>query len=201
MSEETNQEELEILPTEEVQYEENDTGSEIIVDENYTPVKDSNTLMNPETGEVVDVKSLPPFERIKFVSERAGKTINDPDKSCKKCYGRGYVNIDAQDGVPTPCTCIFKDFYAANPYYKGVEFPSYNRKMRKQIEKQNKRKQLPNPALEKRQKRMNDLMKESIRKMLAKEASENVEVVESQPEVVPFDGIESAEFSPTKSEE
>jgi hypothetical protein len=201
MSEETqNQEELE-LPLEEIQYEEQADSTDIVVDENYTPVKDANVLLNPETGEVVDVKTLPPFERIKFVSERSGKKINDPDKSCKKCYGRGYVNIDVQDGVPTPCTCIFKDFYAANPYYKNVEYPSYNRKMRKQIEKQNKRKQLPNPALEKRQKKMNDLMKESIKKMLAKEASETVEVETESPEVVPFDGVESAEFTQATSEE
>lgn len=201
MSEEINQEELEILPTEEIQYEEDESGSEIAVAESYAPVKDTNVLLNPTTGEVVDVKTLPPFERIKFVSERSGKTINDPDKKCKKCYGRGYVNIDVKDGVPTPCTCIFKDFYAANPYYKGVEYPSYNRKMRRHLERQSKKKPVANPALEKRQKRMNDLMKDNIRKMLAKEASENVEVDSVETEVVPFEGVESAEFTQPASEE
>jgi hypothetical protein len=200
MSEELQNIEEELLPVEEVQYED-ESGSEIVTTENYAQLKDENVLLNPETGEVVDVKSLPPFERIKFVSERAGKTINNPDHKCKKCYGRGYVNIDAQDGVPTPCTCIFKDFYAANPYYRGVEYPSYNRKMRKLYERQAKAKPVSNPALEKRQKRMNDLMKQNIRKMLAAEAEANAEIESVETEVLPFDGVESAEFTPVASEE
>jgi hypothetical protein len=200
MSEELQNIEEELLPVEDVQYDE-DSGSEIVTTENYAQLKDENVLLNPETGEVVDVKSLPPFERIKFVSERAGKTINNPDQKCKKCYGRGYVNIDAQDGVPTPCTCIFKDFYAANPYYRGVEYPSYNRKMRKLYEKQAKAKSTTNPSLEKRQKRMNDLMKQNIRKMLAAEAEENAQIESVETEVLPFDGVESAEFAPVVSEE
>lgn len=190
----------ELLPVEEVQYEE-ESGSEISTIDNYAQIKDENVLLNPETGEVVDVKSLPPFERIKFVSERAGKTINNPDHKCKKCYGRGYVNVDAQDGVPTPCTCIFKDFYAANPYYRGVEYPSYNRRMRRAYERQAKAKPVSNPALEKRQKRMNDLMKQNIKKMLAEEAANNVEVESMETEVLPFEGVESAEFTPITSEE
>lgn len=199
MSEETNLEE-ELLPIEEAQYEE-ESGSEISTTENYAPIRDENILVNPETGAVVDVRTLPPFERIKFVSNRSGKTINDPDKNCKHCYGRGYTAVDVQDGVPTPCKCIFKDFYAANPHYKNVEYPSYNRQMRRHIEKSNKKKQIPNPVLEKRQKRMNDLMMTNIKKMLANDISQSAELETVEPEVLPFSGVESAEFSPIVSEE
>jgi len=197
--------EEEILPTEEIQYEADsvETGT-ITTSDNYKPVKDETVLVDPTTGAVIDVKTLPPFERIKFVSERMGKKINDPDKNCKKCYGRGYVNIDANDGVPTPCQCIFHDFYEANPYYKNVEYPSFNRATKRAYERQAKKKHLPNHALEKRQKRMNDLMKDSIKKMLAKEALENAELETAETEVIeqaPFDGVESAEFTPIKSEE
>jgi len=200
MSEETNLEE-ELLPVEDIQYEE-EAGLDISTTENYDAIKDDTILVNPETGEVVDVRTLPPFERIKFVSNRSGKTINDPDKNCKHCYGRGYTAIDVQDGIPTPCKCIFKDFYAANPHYKNVEFPSYNRQMRRHIDKTSRKKPVANPALEKRQKRMNDLMMANIKNMLANDIGESAEIETTvQEEVLPFTGVESAEFTPTVSEE
>ena len=170
--------ENEELPLEPIQYEDDSYESgEIVTGEQYAQVKDETVLLNPTTGETIDVKTLPPLERMKFVSNREGKTLNDPDKNCKHCHGRGYTSIDAQDGVPTPCKCLFKDFYEANPYYKNVEMPSYNRKYRRAMERQKKRKPVANPALEKRQKRINDLMVAKVRSMLAEEA--NLEAFES----------------------
>lgn len=168
-------EENENLELSQVQYED-DTYEPGTVEtgEQYSGIKDTTVLLNPTTGETIDLDTLSPFERIKYVSLREGKTINDPDPKCKHCYGRGYVNIDAVDNIPTPCKCLFRDFYKQNPHF-NVSMPSYNRKARRAMERASKKKPVSNPALEKRQKRMNDLMINKIRQMLATETSENAQ--------------------------
>lgn len=196
--------ENELLPVEEIQYEDDDAGETIqTAPETYGSLKGETVLYDDKTGQLVDIKTLPPFERIKMVSNREGKTINEPVKNCKHCYGRGYTAIDAHDGVPTPCTCVFRDFYKQNPGYKNTDFPSFNRKTRREMKKYYTRKQLPNPALEKRQKRMNAVLTEAAKSLLAKDVAESAEIESMivEPEVVPFDGIESAEFTEVVKED
>lgn len=177
--------ELEVV-NEPIVYDDDNFESPVIeTNGNYENIKDSSVLLNSETGEIVDINTLSVFERIKYVSNKEGKTINDPLPSCKKCHGRGYTYIDAEDGIPTPCKCVFRDFYAQNPHF-NVDMPSYNRKARKAMERNAKKKPVPNPALEKRQKRMNVLMIDKIKKMLAEQAvdSSELESVNESAEIV-----------------
>jgi len=47
-----------------------------------------------------------PFQVMKSLSEKIGSVINDPNPSCKSCYGRGYIGRDSSSKAPIPCRCI-----------------------------------------------------------------------------------------------
>lgn len=67
------------------------------------PLAPATIDINSQTGERLE---LNPLEKIKFAAERFGITLSDPDKSCKKCFGRGYVGIDIKSQIPIACKCI-----------------------------------------------------------------------------------------------
>lgn len=152
-----------------------DAGESIdIPGEAYSGIAESSVILDQSTGTVIDESKLSPFERIKLTTRKLGKEINDPDKKCKHCYGRGYTNVDI-DGTPTPCKCLFKDWYAQNPHYKNVAMPSFNRKYRRAAEKHQKAKPVVNTALVKRKQKLLEYMKKSIM-----QTPEYREIVEAQ---------------------
>lgn len=58
--------------------------------------------------------SLTPLEKIRIASSQNGVTIKEPDKSCKYCYGKGYIatktleqDDESKVELPVPCRCIF----------------------------------------------------------------------------------------------
>lgn len=166
--------EEEILPIEEVveptqeaaesEYEQEypeEGGSIEIPGESYSGIKESVVALDADSGAIIDESKLTPFERIKLTTRKLGKEINDPNKNCKHCHGRGYTYIDL-DGTPTPCKCLFKDWYAQNPTYKNVQMPSYNRAYRRAAEKHQKSKKAPNPALIQRKQKLLNYMKQSV---------------------------------------
>lgn len=64
--------------------------------------------------------------------------LKEPDPSCKKCYGRGWISVNSVTGDPVPCTCIFhKEDLQAND--DSVQFfKPKNRKERRARERKNK---------------------------------------------------------------
>lgn len=80
-------------------------------------IEETKMFRNPETGEMVDIKSLPLLDQLKATAMSTGHQLNEPNKSCKKCYGRGYVGVKPE-GAPIACDCIFKEYYQANPEAK-----------------------------------------------------------------------------------
>ncbi|MFA5484929.1 MAG: hypothetical protein WC260_01645 [Candidatus Pacearchaeota archaeon] len=72
----------------------------------YESPKEESGILDKNTGEVIDTKNLSPFDVIKTVAEQTGVEIRDPRKSCKSCYGRGYIGRDSFTKQPIPCTCI-----------------------------------------------------------------------------------------------
>ena len=95
----------ELDSVDESEYEEAGESIEI-AGESYSGIAESSIVLDPETGAVIDESKLTPFEKIKLTTRKLGKELNDPDKKCKHCYGRGYTNVDI-DGTPTPCKCLF----------------------------------------------------------------------------------------------
>lgn len=92
--------------------------------------------VNARTGERVE---LNPLEKIKFAAERFGITLNDPNKSCKKCYGRGYVGTDSKTQIPIACGCITpKALKAAS----ANQFIPSNRKAKRVMDKMQKKGQI-----------------------------------------------------------
>lgn len=67
-----------------------------------------------------------PFEVIRAISKVANIPISDPNKNCKKCYGRGYLGVDTKNKMPVPCKCIFPK------EKRNLNIPlSLNRKMKR----------------------------------------------------------------------
>lgn len=132
-----------------------------VAGESYSGIKETVVALDADSGTIIDETKLSPFERIKLTTRKLGKEINDPNKNCKHCHGRGYTYLDL-DGTPTPCKCLFKDWYAQNSAYKNVQMPSYNRAYRRAAEKHQKSKKAPNTALVKRKQKLLNYMKQSV---------------------------------------
>jgi hypothetical protein len=68
---------------------------------------DKEEFFDPVKGEVVDKKDLLPWDIIKATALKLGYTVNNPKKSCKSCYGRGYIGLVTGTNQPIPCNCIY----------------------------------------------------------------------------------------------
>jgi hypothetical protein len=106
-----------------------------------TDIEKGDVFIDPATGKIIDRDSLPPLEQIKIVARNMGHTINNPDKNCKKCHGRGYQGKRVEDNAPIPCSCIYKDYYKEHPEVKKQmeQMPAVNRKARRFYDKQMKK--------------------------------------------------------------
>lgn len=71
----------------------------------YGELKSVDKVVDLKTEKITDKKDLPPFEQIKLAAKESGTSLKDPNKSCKKCYGRGYTAITEQG--PIVCQCLF----------------------------------------------------------------------------------------------
>lgn len=101
---------------------------------NKSKINHENVVVN-SAGEVVDPSTLSILDRLKISAKHLGQTLDDPDPSCKKCYGRGYTGINLDGNLPQPCNCLYKTFFKTNPEYRGQQMPSWNRKMKRRYDK------------------------------------------------------------------
>ena len=106
-----------------------------------TEIEKGDVFIDPATGKIIDRDSLPPLEQIKIIARNMGHTINNPDKNCKKCRGRGYTGRRVEDNAPIPCSCIYNDYYKEHPEVKKQmeQMPAVNRKARRFYDKQMKK--------------------------------------------------------------
>ena len=86
-----------------IQWEEFGSVIDIDAKASVSPLKPSLIDIDSATGERVE---LTPFEKIKFAANKFGMELNDPNSSCKKCFGRGYTGVDSKTGIPVACQCI-----------------------------------------------------------------------------------------------
>lgn len=49
------------------------------------------------------------YKEIQNVAKEIGLVLKEPNQSCKKCFGRGWIGKDSNTGNPIPCKCIFKE--------------------------------------------------------------------------------------------
>lgn len=89
------------------------------IEKNEYILPDSESVFVDEAdGSIKETTDLTYWEQIKFVAKEHGVDVNEPKKSCKVCYGRGYsgweVDLklkrkkrDDPCGSPVPCYCIF----------------------------------------------------------------------------------------------
>lgn len=140
-------------------------------------IKQETTFLDPATGEIVDRNSLPILEQIKQVAKSIGQEVNAPNKSCKKCHGRGYTGINLDGNIPVACDCIFKEWHKANPKKDQNFFPE-NRRARRNYEKmQNKYSNFLKTEMEKRLSVI-DKSKKNLRKNTPKNPEVHVETAE-----------------------
>jgi hypothetical protein len=114
----------------------------------YEPPKNRDEFVDVEKGAVIDKKDIPPIEIIKEMAKRYNVPISDPNKSCNKCYGRGYSGLDAATQAPTPCSCLFRGRTAKEKYdemqrSQGMVKMNHDarRRMKKEIHKRMQRTQ------------------------------------------------------------
>lgn len=96
------------------------------------------TFIDPATGQIIDKDTLTHLEKIKVKAKSMNISLNDPDPSCKKCYGRGYIGVHVDDNSPIPCQCLYKEYYKNNPEAKKNKeqfTPKLNRKQKRAYEK------------------------------------------------------------------
>lgn len=82
-------------------------------DTNYDDISIDNVYVGDNIDGVLDQKDLniTPFDVIKKLAEKIGQDVKDPEPSCKRCYGRGYVGRDSETKAPIPCKCVFPNFH------------------------------------------------------------------------------------------
>ena len=98
----------------------------------YENIETKKVLLDPSSGTIENPDD--PLVKIKIASKMMGITIKEPEKDCKKCYGKGYTGTKVLTNEPVPCLCIFekKD--------RNTNFPiKYNREQRRRIEKQQRK--------------------------------------------------------------
>lgn len=102
---------------------------DVIENEKYTADK-KTVFLDTESNKIIDKKDLSPWDKITTMAAQLGTKINNPNNSCKKCDGKGYIGIDAESKTPVPCKCIFPPENRISPVN-----PKQNRKQKRQMEK------------------------------------------------------------------
>jgi len=82
---------------------------------------------------------ITPFDVIKKLAIQMGQEIQDPNPSCKYCYGRGYTGRDMVSKAPIPCKCIQPNFNDDKNTRVFNQTRKLSRKERRQRDKQLRR--------------------------------------------------------------
>ena len=82
---------------------------------------------------------LDPFMKIRLAASQYGIQLKDPDKKCKKCYGRGYVSIQSKTQIPNPCICVFTDADKAKAMTAPPALSRKDRRMQERINSKRKK--------------------------------------------------------------
>ena len=98
----------ELEPEEDLELDES-TDSEFDEFNKSYKIDKQTAYVDEEKGEVVDRADLTPWEMIESLAKQMGTNLKEPKKSCKSCYGRGYIGIHVDTNTPIPCLCIFDD--------------------------------------------------------------------------------------------
>ena len=107
-------------------------------------------LPQQQTEKNIKWDELPPLEKIKIASNQNQVAIKEPDKNCKRCFGRGYIGIrslpkkdDEKVELPIPCRCIFNKEDLPKMFTGLIRLGSKERKKQERTErKQNKKEKL-----------------------------------------------------------
>lgn len=75
-----------------------------------------------------ELNRLDPFQRLRVVANAIGVKINEPNRGCPVCGGKGYLSV-AEDGEVQPCMCIY-------PGFAGVRT---NREQRRKMARQRRK--------------------------------------------------------------
>ena len=108
-------------------------------------------------GEEVNFSELPHLEKIRMASQQQGVRILEPNKSCKKCYGRGYISVKTYntpvlgtsgistgeyktEELPNPCKCIYRKedmgkMFVGHPNMNKREIEKFQSKLKKKQKK------------------------------------------------------------------
>jgi len=89
-------------------FEDDYDSSGLLTGQKYDIPDSADAFVDTGEGKVINKEDLTPFEMIKAIAKQNNSEIEDPDKSCRHCYGRGYEGLDTKTKMPVPCRCLFR---------------------------------------------------------------------------------------------
>ena len=78
-----------------------------LLGQNYNLPESKDEFIDTKSGEVVKQENIDPMDVIRKIAEKIGTKIQNPNKGCKHCLGRGYIGRDTKTKAPVPCKCIY----------------------------------------------------------------------------------------------
>lgn len=107
--------------------------------ENYEIPEEHVEYLDQNSKEIIDKKSLNPYQIIKVIAQKNEINIKEPKKNCRRCNGRGWIGRSATTGEPFACSCIFPDTEKQKQYLQGLNITT-NRAQRRFYQNQLKKK-------------------------------------------------------------
>lgn len=95
-------------------------------DVNYSGIIEQEVFVDDSNHvRTTDELEITPYDVIKAHAIELGQEILDPNPSCNKCLGRGYIGRDSETKAPIPCSCIQPNFNST----KNAEMYNRTRKL------------------------------------------------------------------------
>lgn len=118
----------------------------IVLGNNYN-INDQEVYVDTNSNKVVEQEQLTPWDIIKVIASKMNIKIKDaPNKSCNKCYGRGYIGFISKNKQPIPCKCIFQNVVENKQDNQNTSF-TFNREIKRKMMKNMKKTIKNNPII------------------------------------------------------
>jgi hypothetical protein len=133
-------------------------------DDDYKSISKVDAFVDTVSNTLIDKDDISHFEKIKGLANKLNVNLLDPNKSCRKCYGKGYVAIDNSTKTPIPCDCIFKDKVDSKTILSNTIGQQPNRGMRRKFDRIKKLQKKAIIKLVEKSKHKNNPTKASVKK-------------------------------------
>lgn len=109
---------------------------DLFSNDEYT-VNKVEELVDENSGSILKKEDISPFDQMKAIAKKTGYEINNPKRSCKKCFGRGYIGFDITNNrSPIPCMCIYSKEDVEKSKKNPIQTRQLNRSQKRKLYKE-----------------------------------------------------------------